>query len=61
MSRRLVPTAAALLALCAAAPAQELHEDARLGFKIRAPKDFGEIPLKPDEEWIVARWLSDRA
>src|SRR5262245_41557310 len=61
---RFVPAALAAYALAAlppAARAQDLHEDARLGFKIRAPKDFGEVPLKPDEEWIVGRWMSSRA
>jgi hypothetical protein len=43
------------------ASSQETHEDPKLGFKIRAPRDFQKIPVQPDEEWIVARWLSDRA
>jgi hypothetical protein len=51
----------ALATLASPSRAQAVHEDARFGFKIRAPKDFGEVPLKPDEEWIVARWMSSKA
>ncbi len=49
------------LAMAPATRAQSMHEDSKLGYKIRTPKDFSEIPLKPDEDWIVGRWLSDRA
>jgi hypothetical protein len=45
----------------APAPAQELLQDARLGIKLKAPDGFTKVPLKPDEQWIVARWISDRA
>jgi hypothetical protein len=58
--RLLCGAAAAMFALVSTAPAQEVHQDAKLGFKIRSPKDFSKVPLKPEEEWIVARWLSDR-
>jgi len=49
------------VALATTASAQEFHQDARLGFKIRPPKDFTKVPLKPDEEWIAVRWISDKA
>lgn len=48
-------------ALASVAVAQGVHEDAKLGYKLRPPRDFTTIPLQPDEEWIVARWLSDKA
>lgn len=52
----------ALVALVASpSPAQELLNDAKLGFKLKAPTGFTKVPLKPEEEWIVARWISDRA
>ncbi|HUR27039.1 MAG TPA: hypothetical protein VM509_02540 [Planctomycetota bacterium] len=63
---------AASLALCAlvshvhaavpvqAVPTKGLHEDARYGFKFRAPKDFTRIPLKLEEQWQVAKYLSER-
>jgi len=41
--------------------AQELLEDTRLGFKLRAPDGYTKVPLQPGEEWVVARWISDRA
>jgi hypothetical protein len=36
------------------------HEDARWGFKIKAPKDWEAIPLKLDEHRQVAKFLSKR-
>ncbi|MBL8695683.1 MAG: hypothetical protein JNJ88_16445 [Planctomycetes bacterium] len=53
---------AALLALllsgAAMAPAVRAfaHEDKRLGFKIDAPSGWNELPLAPDEKWIVGRF-----
>jgi hypothetical protein len=37
------------------------HEDARLGFKFKPPKDWGAVPLAVDENWQVAKYLSPRA
>jgi hypothetical protein len=52
----------AVVALFAApAPAQELLSDTKLGFKVKAPTGYTRVPLKPDEEWIVGRWISDRS
>jgi len=56
---RLVLGVLAPLWLASVARAQ-VHEDTKLGYKIRPPKEFSAIPLQPDEEWIVARWLSDK-
>ena len=61
MSRLLATVAIALCAVTANALAQELHQDPQLGFKIRPPQDFTKVPLKPDEEWIAARWISQKA
>lgn len=52
---------AALAASAAGAAAQGVHQDDKLGYKLRPPREFTAVPLKPDEEWIVARWLSDKA
>jgi hypothetical protein len=61
-----LPKVAAILvaAVCvfpATAPAQQLLQDAKLGFKLKAPNDFNKVPLQNDEEWIVARWISARS
>ena len=36
------------------------HEDTRLGFKFKPPKDWTAVPLKVDENWQVAKYLSPR-
>src|SRR4029453_15007379 len=52
----------AVLSLPAAPPpAQELLSDAKLGIKLKAPDGYTRVPLKPDEEWIAARWISPRS
>src|SRR5687767_7426232 len=63
MDQRVAAIAALVLAVASGPPAtaQEVHQDTRLGFKLRPPKDFSQVPLKPDEEWIAARWISDKA
>jgi len=37
------------------------HQDDRLGYKVRYPKGWAETPLNPEERWIVAKFVSDRA
>jgi hypothetical protein len=37
------------------------HEDERFGYKIRPPKDWASIPVKVNEGWLIAKFLSDRA
>ncbi len=60
----------ALTALVPAVPAlspvqttqdKGMHEDARYGFKFRAPKAWTRIPLGLDEQWQVAKYLCDRS
>lgn len=53
--------------LCAAPPLAPLaqskssqHEDTRLGFKFKPPKEWTAVPLKVDENWQVAKYLSPR-
>ncbi len=58
---RAVLSLAVVTLLAAPAPAQELLSDAKLGIKLKAPDGFTKVPLQPGEEWIVARWISDRA
>jgi hypothetical protein len=36
------------------------HLDERLGFKFKPPKDWSAVPLKVDESWQVAKYLSPR-
>lgn len=56
---------AATLALAAAAPdsyAQRgWHSDSRFGFKFKPPRKWDQIPLKRNEGWLVAKYLSDKS
>lgn len=36
------------------------HEDTRIGFRIATPRGWSAIPLRIDERWIVAKYLSDK-
>jgi hypothetical protein len=51
-----------LASLAAPAPVQGggWHQDARFGFKFQPPKGWTQIPLKVDENWLVAKYLSDK-
>ncbi|HYC79288.1 MAG TPA: hypothetical protein VEI02_16845 [Planctomycetota bacterium] len=58
-----------LLAACllvATAAAQEAvfkngwHEDRKMGFKIRVPEKWDQVPMSPEERWIVAKYLCNR-
>jgi hypothetical protein len=51
------PASSAPLAL----QGKAFHEDTRFGFKVRPPKGWKQIPLKVDEQWLVAKYLSDKA
>ncbi len=55
--------AAVALAFAAAAIAATgaYHEDDRIGYKIRVPRDWTLVPMSADEKWIVAKFLSERA
>jgi len=37
--------------------AQGWHEDARYGFKLQPPRGWKAIPLKAEENWLVAKYL----
>jgi hypothetical protein len=37
------------------------HQDDRLGYKVRAPQDWTQVPIGVDEAWIAAKFLSDKA
>jgi hypothetical protein len=56
---------AVLFAAFAAPPALAqdggFHVDNKYGFKLRPPKEWAKIPLKLDEEWQVAKYLSDKS
>ncbi|NOT28900.1 MAG: hypothetical protein HOP15_00470 [Planctomycetes bacterium] len=53
-------TALALCACSALAFAQDLHKDERLGFKLKAPRGWEQVPLRSDEQWIVGRYRSSK-
>ena len=37
-----------------------LHKDQELGFQINSPKDWKKIPIAQGEQWIVAKYVSNR-
>lgn len=43
-----------------APPQHSTLTDERLGFELERPRDWTAIPVKLDEEWIVARFMGDR-
>jgi len=38
----------------------DVHEDTTFGFKLRPPDDWTKIPVKLNEGWLVAKYISDR-
>ena len=38
-----------------------LHEDERLGYRIRYPKEWTYVAMGPEEKWIVGKYLSNRS
>ena len=36
------------------------HTDKKVGYKVRAPKGWSQIPIKNEERWIVGKFLSKR-
>ena len=61
-----VPPALALslavepVAVPQAKPDKGVCEDTRYGFRFKAPKEWTRIPLKLEEQWQVAKYLSDK-
>ncbi|MFQ5748518.1 MAG: hypothetical protein ACE5H3_03555 [Planctomycetota bacterium] len=58
-----LPLFAGLLAFLASAPPvrAQYHQDNRLGYKIRYPKGWKEIPIQTNEGWVVAHFLSKKS
>ncbi len=48
-----------ILAPVGAAP-KGMHQDNRLGYKIRYPKGWTQIPIKADEQWLAAKYISGK-
>src|SRR5262245_44634096 len=48
-----------LAALAPATRAQGWFQDQRYGFKLMPPKGWKTIPLKAEENWLVAKFLCD--
>ena len=65
--RRLLPRLLVLVALLYAAPAaraQDVYKDEALGFELRPPKGWKQIPNRPDETYLVLKYQApdvDRA
>lgn len=55
----LIATALSICAVAAPVLAGS-HEDKRLGFKIYTPKEWNNIPIKANESWVVAKYLSPK-
>lgn len=55
-----LPGAGAFAPLGLRAPDERTYENARFGFKLKAPKDWERIPLPPEEDWLVAKYVSKR-
>lgn len=49
----------ALAGLTLATPAQGLHKEEALGFEFRPPRGWKQIPIRPDESFMVAKYRSD--
>ncbi len=54
------PLVLAFLAAPALSQGGGWHQDQRFGFKFLPPKSWTQIPLKVDEDWLVAKYLSDK-
>lgn len=48
-----------LVQLVAPASGQATHKDSRLGFELKPPRGWTQIPIRPDETWIVAKYKSE--
>lgn len=50
----------ALLSLCLLAPlaSAQKFEDKRFGYELRIPKEWSQIPIKANEEYIIAKFLA---
>jgi len=44
----------------ASGAASSWHEDESYGYKIKPPKKWTEIPIRSGEDWLIAKYLSDR-
>lgn len=55
------PARAAATTVPATVQDKNVVQDERYGFKFKAPKDWARIPLKLEEQWQVAKLLSDRS
>lgn len=52
----------ALVAISLSTPtalAQGTHKDTRLGFELKPPRGWTQIPMRPDEEWLVAKFTGE--
>ena len=38
----------------------DYHEDTKYGYKVKAPKGWGYVPMSADEKWIAGKFLSDK-
>ncbi len=50
-----------VIACAAGAAAQDSHKDERLGFQLRIPRGWTQIPVRTDEPWIVGKYRSPKA
>ena len=62
MLQRFLRTLMVLSVLCfgAAPSSAQTHKDERVGFQIKPPKKWTQIPMQSEEEWIVAKFVSNK-
>lgn len=58
---RVASATLALLLLATGNLAQGAHKDERLGFEVRTPRKWKQIPIRPDESWIVGKYQAAKA
>jgi hypothetical protein len=60
LTRRLAVLLFGVAALTTDVQAQDVHKDARLGFQLRVPRGWKQIPMRTDEAWIVGKYVAPR-
>ena len=65
MQFRIVSSLVASLVLgalnpCAGQDAKGFYVNEELGFRVKVPEEWSEIPVRIDENWIVSKFLSKK-
>ena len=60
LATSLVLLGSAFLVPGTAEAAPQTHKDERIGYQIRVPKRWTQIPIQTDEQWIVAKYVPNK-